>query len=124
MSDIEHGYGRMQGHGNRYSHRINDIILDHMVNETTIPIPDDTSEWGIPKRSRRRWYKLSDIAAIVREGMKGDLVGNRKKRVVSWDTIIRHLDELVAKRVLLEVPNRGRNNEGYFLLTRRIRVKA
>jgi hypothetical protein len=101
MKVAGHGFGRMQGHGNRYSHKINDIILDYMI--------ECQLEKGVPKRKPIP-HKLSDIADIVRKRMN--------KRGVSWDTIRGHLEELVAKRILLEDPKRGSNNERYFLLSR------
>ena len=62
-----------------------------------------------PLRAKSKRYKLSDIASLVREYMK---------REVSWDTIISHLDELVSNGILWEVPERGMNNERYFILSK------
>jgi hypothetical protein len=115
MSEYVHNYGRISGHGNRYSHKINDIILDYMVEELKL-VGKNPKEWRIPgHRGNRKRHKLSDIANVVRKRME--------RRGVSGDTITRHLEELVATRILLEDPKRGRNNERYFLLSRIIRLR-
>lgn len=121
--DYWHGFGRIQGKGNKYSHKINDIILDHMVNEE---IDDewkstdtDTDEWGIHKWDHRyKPHSLSDIAEVVRKGMKKNFLGKRKKRIVSWDTIRGHMDDLKDAKWVEEDPKRGSNNERNFFLTR------
>jgi hypothetical protein len=78
----------------------------------------DTDEWGIHKhkwdhdhkhKHQYRPHSLSDIGEVVRKDMK--------RKGISWDTIIGHLDDIKDAGWVEEDPKRGSNNERYFRLT-------
>jgi hypothetical protein len=118
-----HAYGRIQGRGNKYSHKINDIILDYLVIQQMDYGFKNTDEWGIHKGGYKS-HSLSDIARVVRNGMKRDFLGKGLKRVVSWDTIIGHVDDIKGMGWVAEDPKRGTNNERYFHLSGNLRLKS
>ena len=109
---IGHAYGHRQGRGNKFAHFIDDIMLDYMVKETlkfTISYVDPKyGIWRIPG-FKLRLFSLSELYKIVRK---------RLKSKVSWDTVIDHLELLVAEHILDKDPNPGRNNETFYRLTK------
>jgi hypothetical protein len=110
-----HAYGRRQGRGNRYAHEYDDIMLDYMVAEQ---LKFDESNvdpmWGHRKPYSFKRHSRSALAKALREHVKS---------VVSWDTIIYHLDCLKAERIIEEDPRRGSNNDVLYHL-KQIRLRS
>jgi len=111
-----HAYGRRQGRGNRYAHEVDDIMLEYMVAEQLkFDISNVDPYWRIQKPYFFKRHSRSTLAKVVRERMKS---------VVSWDTIIYHLNCLEAEHIVEKDPNRGRNNDVLYHLTQtRLRSK-
>jgi hypothetical protein len=111
-------YGHRKGHGNRWDHDIDGIILDYMLERYEHCNVEDQI-WGYPRR--RRYivkHTQSELAKVVRD---------HKGKGVSMDTIIAHLNTLVEEyvdvgsrevkvHVIERHPERGRNNEIYYSL--------
>ena len=104
-----HAYGRRQGRGNRYAHEYDDIMLDYMVSEQLeFDISNIDPYWRLPKPYFFKRHSRSTLAKVVRERMKS---------VISWDTIIYHLNCLEAEHIVEKDPKRGRNNDVLYHLT-------
>jgi DNA-binding transcriptional ArsR family regulator len=114
MPNVQHAYGRIQRRGNKYSHKINDVILDYMVVEWLDFVRKNVDGWGIPKGGHKL-HSLSDIARVVRKRMNS---------VVSWDTIMGHVNDLRDVGWVAEDPERGANKKRYFHLSGTIRLKS